>query len=142
MINVIVATHGPLAEALLASARMVYGELPHVYAVTLGEQAGIEGFREDFAQVMAEAGQEADGVLVLCDMQSGTPWNVACQYAFATQVTPPVAVLAGVNFPMLLQSDDVRHGKDVEAASEQLLALTAPTLVKAAPAATEQSDDF
>ncbi|VTN07335.1 PTS system, mannose/fructose/sorbose family, IIA component [Raoultella ornithinolytica] len=50
MINVIVATHGPLANALLASGRMVYGELPHVFAVTLGEQAGIEGFREDFAR--------------------------------------------------------------------------------------------
>ena len=46
MINVIVATHGPLANALLASGRMVYGELPHVFAVTLGEQAGIEGFRD------------------------------------------------------------------------------------------------
>ena len=28
MINIIVATHGPLADALLASGRMVYGELP------------------------------------------------------------------------------------------------------------------
>ena len=45
MINVIVATHGPLADALLASGHMVYGELPHVYPVTLSEQAGIEGFK-------------------------------------------------------------------------------------------------
>lgn len=35
MIHIIVASHGPLAEALLTSGRMVYGELPHVYAVTL-----------------------------------------------------------------------------------------------------------
>ena len=74
MINVIVATHGPLAEALLASGRMVYGELPHVYPVTLSEQAGIEGFKQTFSQVLASAGKDADGVLVLCDMQSGTPW--------------------------------------------------------------------
>lgn len=40
MINVIVATHGPLANALLTSSKMVYGELPHVYTVTLSEQAG------------------------------------------------------------------------------------------------------
>ncbi|VTM88886.1 EIIAB-Man [Raoultella ornithinolytica] len=98
MINVIVATHGPLANALLASGRMVYGELPHVFAVTLGEQAGIEGFREDFARTLASAGQNADGVLVLCDMQSGTPWNIACQHAFSSQTIPPVAVVAGVNF--------------------------------------------
>lgn len=57
MINVIVATHGPLAEALLASGRMVYGELPHVYPVTLSEQAGIEGFKQTFSQVSPEPGK-------------------------------------------------------------------------------------
>lgn len=142
MINVIVATHGPLAEALLASGRMVYGELPHVYSVTLSEQAGIEGFRNDFAHVLASASQNADGVLVLCDMQSGTPWNVACQYAFSPRTVPPVAVVAGVNFPMLLQSEEVCHLTDVHAAATELLALTLPTLIKAAPVLSVQSDDF
>ena len=142
MINVIVATHGPLANALLASGRMVYGELPHVFAVTLDEQAGIEGFRQDFARTLGSAGQNADGVLVLCDMQSGTPWNIACQHAFSTQTIPPVAVVAGVNFPMLLQSDEIHHLTDVHDAAAQLLALTVPTLVMAAPTISVQSDDF
>lgn len=48
MINVIVATHGPLAEALLASGRMVYGELPHVYPVTLSEQQVSKGLSRRF----------------------------------------------------------------------------------------------
>ncbi|VTN13913.1 Uncharacterised protein [Raoultella terrigena] len=52
MINVIVATHGPLADALLASGRMVYGELPYISTVTLDEQAGIEGFKQDFARAL------------------------------------------------------------------------------------------
>ena len=99
MIAFIIATHGPLAEALLASGQMVYGELPHVSVVTLSEQAGIEGFRQDFTKALASAGQNADGVVVLCDLQSGTPWNVACQHAFSPQMTSPVAVLAGV-FPI------------------------------------------
>ena len=142
MINVIVATHGPLANALLASGRMVYGELPHVFAVTLGEQAGIEGFREDFARTLASAGQNADGVLVLCDMQSGTPWNIACQHAFSTQTIPPVAVVAGVNFPMLLQTDDVMMTRDVHHAAAQIIELTLPTLIQAKPADSAQTDDF
>lgn len=142
MINIIVATHGPLAEALLASARMVYGDLPHVYTATLSEQSGIEGFKESFAKTLAEAGQNADGVLVLCDMQSGTPWNVACQYAFSPDTQLPVAVVAGVNFPMLLQSEEINPLTDVHAAADELLALTVPTLVKAAPVVTTQSEDF
>ncbi|HCB1497448.1 PTS system mannose-specific IIA component [Klebsiella oxytoca] len=142
MINVIVASHGPLADALLASSRMVYGELPHVFTVTLSDQAGIEGFKQDFATTLKNAGHNADGVLVLCDMQSGTPWNVACQHAFSAETTPPLAVVAGVNFPMLLQSEDVSHFTDVHAAAEQLLEMTVPTLIKAVPVLSVQSDDF
>ncbi|MBV7405551.1 PTS sugar transporter subunit IIA [Enterobacter sp. ENT03] len=142
MITIIVATHGPLAGAFLESARMVYGELPQVYCVTLSEQAGIEGFKHDFAHEMARAGKYADGVLVLCDLQSGTPWNVACQYAFSPQTTPPVAVLAGVNFPMLLQSEEISEFTDVHRAADRLLALTLPTLIKAVPVTYEPSDDF
>ena len=142
MIHIIVASHGPLAEALLTSGRMVYGELPHVYAVTLSEQAGIEGFKARFYEVLADAGQRADGVLVLCDMQSGTPWNVASQHAFSPQTLPPVAVVAGVNLPMLLLCEEIALFTDVHAAAETLLALTTPTLTKAAPVFSVQSDDF
>lgn len=102
MINIIVASHGPMANAMLDSARMVYGDLPYCYAVTLTGEAGIEGFKQDFARVLAQASQHAEGVLVLCDMQSGTPWNVASSAAFSPDTTPPVAVLGGVNLPMLL----------------------------------------
>ena len=68
-------------------------------------------------------------MLVLCDMQSGTPWNIACQHAFSSQTIPPVAVVAGVNFPMLLQSDEVHHLTDVHDAAAQLLAPTTIVLV-------------
>ncbi len=142
MINVIIATHGPLANAFLESASMVYGELPHVFSVTLSEQAGIDGFKRDFAGELALASEHADGVLVLCDLQSGTPWNVACQYAFSPHTTPPVAVLAGVSFPMLLQSEEINHFTDVHSAADRLLALTLPTLVKAVPVISDPSDDF
>ncbi|MGL4725023.1 MAG: PTS sugar transporter subunit IIA [Scandinavium sp.] len=142
MIHIIVASHGPLATALMASANMVYGDLPGVYAVTLNESAGIEGFKQDFAAISGEARKHADGVLVLCDMQSGTPWNVACHAAFSPQTTPPMAVLAGVNLPMLLQTDDIREMTDVHQAAEHLLSLTQPTLVIAAPVTLLHSDDF
>ncbi|MDK9603805.1 PTS sugar transporter subunit IIA [Lelliottia wanjuensis] len=142
MIRFIVATHGPLASALLQSGQMVYGELPHIQAVCLTEQAGIEGFRREFAATLEAASSQADGVLVLCDMQSGTPWNVACEAAFNPHTQPPVAVVAGVNFPMLLQADDVAHLPDVNIAAARLIELTHPTLIQAKPVVSAQSDDF
>ncbi|WP_435947160.1 PTS sugar transporter subunit IIA [Dryocola sp. BD586] len=142
MINFILATHGPLADALLASSRMVYGELPHVFPITLSENKGINSFTAEFSAVLKEAAKGADGVIVLCDMQSGTPWNIASRHAFDPQAQPPVAVLAGVNFPMLLLSDEVKHLADLEAAAMQLLAQARDSLVQARPAETTQFDDF
>lgn len=142
MINVIVASHGPMASAMLDSARMVYGEMPHLRAVTLRADTGIEGFKDEFSQALEASSVGADGVLVLCDMQSGTPWNVACQYAFSPDVIPPVSVLGGMNFPMLLQTDDIQHFDDVNAAARYLLTLTLPTMVVASPNAAPQTDDF
>lgn len=142
MINVIVASHGPMAEAMLETANMIVGELPYCFAVTLTGEAGIEGFRQDFATVLAQASEHADGVLVLCDMQSGTPWNVACTWAFSAKTSPPVAVLGGVNLPMLLQADEIHALNEVNAAASLLLTLTQPTLVVASPAPAEQSDEF
>ena len=142
MINIIVASHGPMANAMLDSARMVYGDLPYCYAVTLTGEAGIEGFKQNFARVLAQASQHAEGVLVLCDMQSGTPWNVACEAAFNPRTQPPVAVVAGVNFPMLLQTDEVMAARDVHHAAAHIIELTLPTLVQAKPVDSAQTDDF
>ncbi|WP_230352620.1 PTS sugar transporter subunit IIA [Lelliottia sp. WAP21] len=142
MIHVIVATHGPLAAALLESGKMVYGDLPHVHAVCLNDQTGIEGFRRDFAATLRHASASADGVLVLCDMQSGTPWNVACEQAFNPLTSPPVAVIAGVNLPMVLQADEIMHDAQVQTAAARLIALTQPTLVQAKPVPSAQTDDF
>lgn len=142
MIHFIVATHGPLAAALLESSRMVYGDLPCVHAVCLTEQAGIEGFRRDFSTTLEAASVNADGVLVLCDMQSGTPWNVACEAAFSPHARRPVAVVAGVNFPMLLQTDEVMMACDVHHAAAHIIELTLPTLVQAKRVDTAQTDDF
>ncbi|MCT4701835.1 PTS fructose transporter subunit IIA [Enterobacteriaceae bacterium H20N1] len=142
MINVILATHGELAEALLGSSKMVYGKLTHVFPVMLSETKGINSFRDEFAEVLKQASKGADGVIVLCDMQSGTPWNIACHHAFNPQTQPPVAVLAGVNFPMLLLSDEIKELQDLEQAAAQLLEQTQETLVQARLAETAQSDDF
>lgn len=142
MIHVILTTHGPLADAMLSSARMVYGDLPHVFPVMLSETKGINGFRDEFAAVLHQASKRADGVLVLCDLQSGTPWNIACHHAFAPETTPPVAVLGGVNFPMLLLSDEIKTLNDVNQAAAVLLQQAKETLVLARLSETQQSDDF
>ncbi|CAI1010093.1 PTS sugar transporter subunit IIA [Serratia quinivorans] len=142
MLKVIVTSHGPLAEALMSSARMVYGELPGTSHVGLSEGAGIEAFKQDFADELQRVSAGADGVLVLCDMLCGTPYNVACRHAFDPQTSVPMAVVTGVNFPMLLMSAELLEEKDVNQAAQELVALAGEAIAVARPAVTAQLDDF
>jgi PTS system mannose-specific IIA component len=142
MLKVIVTSHGPLAEALMSSARMVYGELHGTSHVGLSEGAGIEAFKQDFADELQRVSAGADGVLVLCDMLCGTPYNVACRHAFDPQTPVPIAVVTGVNFPMLLMSAELLEEKDVHQAAQELVALAGEAIAVARPAVTAQLDDF
>lgn len=142
MLKVIVTSHGPLAEALMSSARMVYGELPGTSHVGLSEGAGIEAFKQAFADELLRVSAGADGVLVLCDMLCGTPYNVACRHAFDPQTPVPMAVVTGVNFPMLLMSAELLEEKDVHQAAQELVALAGEAIAVARPAVTAQLDDF
>ncbi|AHG19608.1 PTS fructose transporter subunit IIA [Chania multitudinisentens RB-25] len=142
MLKVIVVSHGPLAEALMASARMVYGELPHTSYVSLSDTGGIEAFKQDFAAELQRVGSGADGMLVLCDLLCGTPYNVVCRHAFDPQGGLPMAVITGVNFPMLLMSADLLEGTDVQQAAQALVAQGCEAIVFAQPVETVQQDDF
>lgn len=141
MLKILIATHGPLAPALLASASMVYGKMPAVASVSLTEEGGIEAFRAEFEQTLRRHGEGSDGVLVLCDMECGTPYNVACRFAFDPDWPQPVAVVTGVNFPMLLMSADMLDNRDVLEAAHQLAAQALESMVVAAVTVLDQQDD-
>lgn len=145
MIHFLVATHGPLCSALVTSAKMVFGELPHVTPVSLSEDGGIEDFKLEFKDKINEiVSAGVDGIVVLCDLECGTPYNVACTYAFDDSFPSEVEVLSGVNFPMLLMTADFAED---ESARDVVLALKGEaltTIVHAQkPQETEiQDDDF
>lgn len=142
MLSVIIATHGPLAGALLDSAEMVYGHLADITPISLDVEAGIEEFRTDFTQTLATVSEGKSGVLVLCDMQGGTPYNVACYCAFSPQNPLPVAVISGVNLPMLLMTQDLLTHPDAHAAAALLVSQTQEATQCAQAPSLVQSDDF
>ncbi|WP_279487228.1 PTS sugar transporter subunit IIA [Aeromonas veronii] len=79
MLRILIATHGSLAPALLASANMVYGELPAVATVSLTEEGGIEAFRAEFEQTLRRHGAGADGVWCCATWSAAPPttWHAA-----------------------------------------------------------------
>jgi PTS system ascorbate-specific IIA component len=115
MVGLLIIAHEPLASALAACAAHVYtcdreraeGNVrvldvaPNAdAAVTLSQAMGLVDEIDD-----------GSGVLVLTDVLGATPGNIATRLADPRRV----AVVAGVNLPMLLRALCYRDGKLSEA---------------------------
>jgi len=107
MINIIVVSHGNLADELINSAKMIIGECDSVFGVSLQPDETPEAFTEKINSIMVDlAGQE---MLILIDMFSGTPSNIVARLV----VNKNVECLTGVNLPMLIEAILSREGSDV-----------------------------
>jgi PTS system ascorbate-specific IIA component len=104
MVTIVVIAHRPLASALVEAARHVYSRDP---CAASRQMVGMDVAPDaDIGSAVAQADQlvrEVDrgqGVLVLTDVMGATPGNVAARLAQPGRV----AVVSGVNMPMLLRS--------------------------------------
>ncbi len=111
MIGVLLIAHRPLASALAAAASHVYSCAPERaedrVRVLDVEPGGDVAAATAAARAMAREIDDGSGVIVLTDAFGATPGNVASQLAEAGRV----AVVAGVNLPMLLRVLCYRDGK-------------------------------
>jgi mannose PTS system EIIA component len=99
--RIVVVSHGELAAAMLASAEMICGEIDDATAVCLQPEDSPETYLE---RLMPAIGTDGKPVLILADLQGGTPYNVSsvvCRRALATG--PELALVCGVNLGMLLE---------------------------------------
>ncbi|MCJ8343535.1 MAG: PTS sugar transporter subunit IIA [Cetobacterium sp.] len=97
--EIVVVTHGEMSKGLLHSCSMYYGKLHNVHPLCLLQDMDIKAFKEEFKTFVDGLGQR---VLILCDVDGGTPYNTACE--FAQNTSKEVAVMTGVNLPMLIDS--------------------------------------
>jgi PTS system ascorbate-specific IIA component len=99
-IGVLLLAHGPLAEAVLATARAGVGTVPlETHALGLAPDENAEQFARRAAHA-ARALDRGDGVLVLTDLYGATPANV-----FERLRHEGVALrrVSGLSLPMLLR---------------------------------------
>ena len=119
MVGIVVIAHAPLASALSQCAEHVYSCEPNarreVRALDVDDNA-------DLAHTVAQARElvhevdRGEGVLILTDAFGATPGNVATQLGELERV----AVIAGVNLPMLLRAVCYRGGRLEEVAEKAL----------------------
>ena len=120
MVGILVIAHAPLASALSKCAEHVYACEPNARREL--RALDVEG-SADLANTVAQARElvqqvdRGEGVLILTDAFGATPGNVAAQLAESERV----AVLAGVNLPMLLRAVCYRGGRLEEVAEKALV---------------------
>src|SRR5215204_4415847 len=103
MIGIVLVTHGNLAREFIAALEHVVGPQQCVLAVCIGADDDMERRRAEILD-SAKACDTGAGVIVLTDMFSGTPSNVA----LSIMEQAGVEVLAGVNLPMLVKLASLR----------------------------------
>jgi len=95
--HVVIVGHGPLPEALKASAEMIAGDLPNVETVGLNAGEEPTHYRD---RVLQALGENSD-VLILSDLRGGTPDNVAAAIARRREKT---WVVNGASLALVLEA--------------------------------------
>ena len=93
--DVLVVSHGGLADAMVAAASMICGETERVSALGL-EPADSP---ESYAERLTVAIDVDRPTLILSDLYGGTPHNVACAVARG-----PVRCISGINLGLLIEA--------------------------------------
>ena len=103
MVGLVVASHGHLAEELLATAKLIIGELPGVKACSVEPGASPEEIRKSISDAVKTV-ETGDGVIVLADLVGGSP----CTQSLSLCRQARIEVITGVNLPMLLKAVTLR----------------------------------
>ena len=100
MIGVLLMSHGKMAEGMLDSVKLFFGDdVPSVKALCLEAGDNPEEFDERIIEAVKEL-DDGSGVIGMCDLLGGTPSN---RSVFVMKDFPNLKVITGMNFTMLLE---------------------------------------
>jgi len=115
MKGIVITSHGPMAQGILETSKLFFGEQPQIKACCLSA----EDNPDDFVNVLKDAVKKVDtgdGVIVFCDMLFGSPCNCMARIIAEDMESDKVQVITGVNLAMILQILSVREANDVDVA--------------------------
>lgn len=101
MINILLLSHGKLAEEFLNTTKLIMGEQQGVHALGLEASESIEDFMNRIITEYSKLNNR-DGILVLTDLYGGTPTNAAI-YGLLNKYDD-LEILTGLNLPILLDA--------------------------------------
>ena len=115
-VGILLVSTGEIADETSRWARTCLGKIDHLDALCLSIDDGWESAMaklEDRVRI----GDRGEGVLILTDMEGGTPYNLAK----ALLPRAKVAVIAGTNIPMLFKAVQLSAALPLEPLVEQIV---------------------
>lgn len=107
-VSVLLITHNRVGRALIETAQSMLNELPFRVALLPISQTCNPDKEFAVAQDLCRQLDCGQGVLILTDAFGSTPSNIACRTAKADGM-PEIAVVAGLNLPMVLKIANYAH---------------------------------
>ena len=104
MFNIVIASHGPLAEAMKKSVKLFFPEENKITTASIDEK-GLEIFQANLDEIMATVKDKS--VLFLVDLSYGTPFNEIAKRM--SMVSDDSEILSGVNMPTLIEAINLRN---------------------------------
>ncbi len=108
MKGILLISHNGLAEAMLETTMMIYGDADHqVKAIGLKIGESQESFDNRIETAIKEL-DTGEGVIALVDLLGGTPCNRLAQFAESNLI-----ILTGMNLGMVLETITARNFEDL-----------------------------
>ncbi|MFZ7302085.1 PTS sugar transporter subunit IIA, partial [Enterococcus gallinarum] len=98
--EIILMSHGLMAEEILNSAKMILGNQINYPVVSMAQNDGIEGTINKLNKILEET-SDIRNIIILVDLMGGTPANVAMMKA---SMDKTIQVVTGMNLGMVLES--------------------------------------
>ena len=142
MLGIILASHGDLVYGLKDTYTMVAGDLPeNIKIISLRSDSDADTFKKEFHELI-NSFQDITGLVVLTDLEGGTPYNTACTYFYDPEFKIETEVITGVNFPMLLEAAESSETARSAAEAAENIINTAKESVKKAGIISDEEDEF
>ncbi|MBL4889376.1 MAG: PTS sugar transporter subunit IIA [Candidatus Lindowbacteria bacterium] len=102
-VNLIIASHGGMAEATLRSAEQIVGPVESAQVVTMSFSMNLDDLEKEFRTAISNLNED-EGIMILVDLFGGSCSNVAARlYKEFSEKGRKFAVLAGFNLPMVVE---------------------------------------
>lgn len=98
MQNIILISHGSMAEGVKASLEMIVGKQDHVHVVALTPDGDNRQFEEELIKKMKALNGSS---LIIADLLGGTPCNVALSNYLESE---NVEIIAGMSLPLVIEA--------------------------------------